>query len=315
MIVYPAFSLILFTTLIGVGQGLFLALFAGQLCMTLQLLPAPDGAGLFGVGSILVVAILLAGLAASVFHLTYPVRAWRAAFKWRTCWLSREVIALPIVMILAGVYGAIHLLGRDVVLLSISSGTAITSSLFVGSLGALGVIILFLCTAMIYTEVAFLREWASPLTFINFLLLGTASGFTLATVFSMYTAPELIYFYGAGAFLFGAMAFVSRSASVLRSARIHAQSTMSPVAGGSYEEDEEPELMGMSVTWVKRLFPVLVFVLPGILLYIGMSGGNAGILLAAFVVQFGGLIMERWFFFVQVRHPGDAYRLPVFSVS
>ena len=39
---------------------------------------------------------------------------------------------------------------------------------------------LFLCTAMIYACLRFLREWHSPLTVINYTLLGGASGFTLA---------------------------------------------------------------------------------------------------------------------------------------
>lgn len=314
MSVYPAFSLILFTTLIGVGQGLFLALFAGQFCTALQLLPAQDAAGVFGVGSLLVLALLLTGLVASVFHLNYPDRAWRAAVKWRTCWLSREVIALPAVMILVCMYGVIHLMGQDMVIFSISSGVAVTLSLVVGSLAVLAVLTLFLCTAMIYAEVAFLKEWSSPLTFTNYLLLGTASGFTLAAIFSMFTASKLVNFYGTGAIIIGVMAFVSRSISLRRNARIHSQSAINPVAGDSYSGGEQG-LMGMSFMSVKRLFPMLIVPLPVLLLYIGMSNDNAGIMLAAFVVQYSGLILERWFFFVQVSHPRDTYRLPVRSAN
>jgi DMSO reductase anchor subunit len=36
----------------------------------------------------------LAGLAASVFHLGRPAKAWRIWLGWRTSWLSREAIAL-----------------------------------------------------------------------------------------------------------------------------------------------------------------------------------------------------------------------------
>ena len=39
---HPAFSIIFLTTLIGVGQGLFLALYSGQLYSAFKLLPAQD---------------------------------------------------------------------------------------------------------------------------------------------------------------------------------------------------------------------------------------------------------------------------------
>jgi DMSO reductase anchor subunit len=82
--VRPAWSVILLTTLIGAGQGLFLALFAAQ------------ASGRFlQVGLACAFALLAAGLLASFFHLGHPERAWRSAAMWRTSWLSREVIALP----------------------------------------------------------------------------------------------------------------------------------------------------------------------------------------------------------------------------
>lgn len=39
-------------------------------------------------------ALFFAGLAASVFHLGQPAKAWRAWLGWRTSWLSREMMAL-----------------------------------------------------------------------------------------------------------------------------------------------------------------------------------------------------------------------------
>jgi len=53
---------------------------------------ASSGAGLKL--SVLSFTLFLAGLAASVFHLGQPAKAWRAWLGWRTSWLSREVIAL-----------------------------------------------------------------------------------------------------------------------------------------------------------------------------------------------------------------------------
>ena len=101
----PAWSVIFLTTLIGAGQGLFLALYAVDISAGFgQLAPAP--AKFFSAGSGLSVALLVAGLAASFLHLGHPERAWRAAAMWRTSWLSREVIVLPAFIGAVFVYGA-----------------------------------------------------------------------------------------------------------------------------------------------------------------------------------------------------------------
>ncbi|MEK7736412.1 MAG: sulfite dehydrogenase subunit SoeC, partial [Pseudomonadota bacterium] len=91
---HPAFSVIFLTTLIGVGQGLFLALFTAQSYALFDLLPNQDGRTFYAAGSVIALAFLVAGLIASFFHLGHPERAWRSAAKWRTSWLSREVIVL-----------------------------------------------------------------------------------------------------------------------------------------------------------------------------------------------------------------------------
>ena len=105
---HPAFSVIFLTTLIGVGQGLFLALYTGQIYSMMKLLPAQDSQSFYAVGSLLALGLLVAGLFASFFHLGRPMRAWRSSSKWRTSWLSREVIILPTTMLLIAFYGAIH---------------------------------------------------------------------------------------------------------------------------------------------------------------------------------------------------------------
>ncbi|MCA1791803.1 MAG: dimethyl sulfoxide reductase anchor subunit, partial [Thioalkalivibrio sp.] len=88
---HPAFSVLFLTTLIGAGQGLFLALFSVEAYGELGLVPAP-GSDFFATGSLLSLVLLGLGLFASFFHLGRPERAWRTATKWRTSWLSREVI-------------------------------------------------------------------------------------------------------------------------------------------------------------------------------------------------------------------------------
>src|SRR3970040_2779270 len=106
----PAFSVIFLTTLLGAGQGLFLALFTHQSYALFGLLPMQSDV-FYGYGSALALLFLGGGLVASFFHLGRPERAWRSAAKWRTSWLSREVIVLPAFMAAVLLSGAAASLG------------------------------------------------------------------------------------------------------------------------------------------------------------------------------------------------------------
>src|SRR5262245_58709847 len=176
---HPAWSVILLTTLIGVGQGFFAALVAVQ---TLDV--APAGAAFYQVGAALAFAFLGAGLVASFFHLGHPERAWRAVAMWRTSWLSREVIVLPAFMACVAAYGFGHALGWP------ASGPL--GTLAIGALGILLCAVLFVCTGMIYACLRFLQEWHSPLTIVNYALFGGASGLMLATGFAALVEPALV---------------------------------------------------------------------------------------------------------------------------
>jgi DMSO reductase anchor subunit len=192
---HPAFSVIFLTTLIGVGQGLFIALYSGQSYGALGLLPIQSNV-FYTVGSVIAAGFLIAGLAASFFHLGHPERAWRSAAMWRTSWLSREVIVLPLLIGTVLVYGLVHYLGWDLSSFGITTGLTDDLSLLVGTGGVVFAFALFLCTGMIYACIKFLQEWASPLTVINYTLFGLCSGFLLATAFASIFAPELTTFYG-----------------------------------------------------------------------------------------------------------------------
>jgi len=320
---HPAFSVIFLTTLIGVGQGLFLALFTGQSYGAAQLISAQDGASFYGVGSFIALLFLLAGLISSVFHLGHPERAWRSATQWRTSWLSREVIALPLVMFFVFLYGLMHYMGWDAVIYSTETGVVFNLSLLIGALGSLTVFILFLCTAMIYAAIKFLQEWSSPLTLVNYLLLGTASGFTLATAFAMYTAPDLMRFYGIWAIIITIMAFVARSASLIRNARIKYKSSVQTAIGVRHNNIQQKAQGAMGGSYntreyfhgrtafflksIKWFFMLMVFPLPILLLSVGIDSADAETLLVAFFIQYAGLIAERWFFFAQANHPQNIY--------
>lgn len=59
-----------------------------------------------------------------------------------------------------------------------------------------------------------------------------------------------------------------------------------------------------AVRWIFLLFIIL---LPALLAIIGLGQGLPSLLVRAFVVQYLGLLAERWFFFAQARHPQNLY--------
>ena len=141
----PAFSVILLTTLIGAGQGLFIALYSADWLSTLSILP-PVSPALGGQAALLGVALLAAGLVASFFHLGHPERAWRAASQWRSSWLSREVIALPAAMALMLAFAVVTLGGLDRELWMLGGGVSVTLATLLGFVALLAVLALFVCT-------------------------------------------------------------------------------------------------------------------------------------------------------------------------
>ncbi len=291
----PAFSVVFLTTLIGAAQGLFIVLF---LC---DLLSIANPTFLIG-GSVITLVLCGLGLISSFFHLGHPERAWRSAAMWRTSWLSREVIALPAFMGAVFMYGVAHWLSLGYTLL-------------LGFAGAVLSLTLFVCTAMIYAAIKVLKEWAHPLTMVNFMLLGGASGTTLAAAYSSFAAPELTSLLAQLAVILTSLAMSTRAASLYRNAKLSPLSTLQSAIGirhphivqktqgamgGSFNTREF--FHGKSAGFIKTIVPaflVMVFILPiGLVLYAP---------LLAFLVQYAGLVAERWYFFAEAKHPQSLY--------
>ncbi|MFZ2649989.1 MAG: DmsC/YnfH family molybdoenzyme membrane anchor subunit [Burkholderiaceae bacterium] len=331
----PAPSVILLTTLIGVGQGLFLALFSAQTYALVGLLPRTDSRVFYAQGSAVALAFLSAGLIASFFHLGRPERAWRTATQWRSSWLSREVIALPAFMLAVVLYGAAHALSWNPVIATLPQGLAIDAAVALGLAGSVLAFALFVCTAMIYACLPFLAEWHTPLTLVNYTLLGAASGFTLAAALaaslaaglSSPVAPHLVPFFAGWAIVLTVFAALGRIAALRRNARLAPKSTSQSAIGvkhptvvqksqgfmgGSFNTREFFHGRGaQALRNVKWAFLLLTFVLPLPGLALGLAldpyRGAALWLALAFAVQYLGLLAERWFFFAQANHPQNLY--------
>lgn len=319
---HPAFSVIFLTTLIGAGQGLFLALYTGQLYSAAHLLPT-QGQVFYFYGSMIALVLLVGGLIASFFHLGHPERAWRAASRWRTSWLSREVIVLPIVMGLVLAYGLAHHFGLTTPLFVIGEGVTVDPTLILGLLATIATFVLFICTAMIYASVKFLQEWYSPLTVANFTFVGIASGFMLAAAYSAYLGNQLVGFFGTLAVIATLMGLISRVWSMARNGRIKYKSNVQTAigvrhkalaqkaqgaTGGSFNTREFFHGKGDgAVRAVRNLFVVLVFPVPILLIAAAYWLESPTLPFAAFAVQYLGLIAERWYFFTEAKHPQNLY--------
>jgi sulfite dehydrogenase (quinone) subunit SoeC len=321
--VNPAFSVIFLTTLIGAGQGLFLALYTVEVYSLFDVLPRQDDHALYAAGSAVALVLLGLGLVASFFHLGRPERGWRAAARWRTSWLSREVIVLPAFMGAVLLFGAAHWSGWESPGIPLGASLVIGPSVVIGALATMLALALFLCTGMIYACIRFLQEWATPLTVVNYTLLGTASGFMVATVFSAYAAPALVGFFAAWAAIFTGVALATRVASLVRNARLKPKSSLQTAIGvkhprivqttqgfmgGSFNTREffhgRTRLFLRAVKWT---FLALAFVLPLAVLAAAIAAKSTFLLLIACVVQYVGLLVERWFFFAQASHPQNIY--------
>ena len=305
---HPAWSVIFFTVLAGMGQGLFLMLVRAD----------ANGAEPFAlaIGGAASVVLMVVGLACSFLHLGHPLRAWRAAAMWRTSWLSREVIILPATIGVVGGWTLVQWFGWR----CLGEHTS-------AWLGAIGIVLCFAlwgCTGMIYACIRFLREWAHWLTLANFVLLGWMSG---ATLFAAYwcamrgavEVPNAI----AAALTLTVLAAVVRIASLARNKNLKPVSTpqsaigvktkklvqMSQGAtGGSFNTREffhgKSALVVRNVKWIAL---GLAFALPAVLLMAATKMPAFWLLALAAVSQLLGLFAERWLFFAQANHPQNIY--------
>lgn len=302
---HPAWSILLFTTLAGTAQGLLLALAVAS-----WLLPLPTG---FLLTAIAIAEVLLtAGLLASFFHLGKKGRAWRAAAMWRTSWMSREVIILPLLMAWVAMWW-----------LAIATDASPATRYLLSALVIVGTFALWYCTAMIYACLRFLQEWAHPLTVVNFTLLGMSSGSVLLCALSSLAEQSALLqglqFWALGSTL---LAWFMRRLALRRNAKLSPSSTLQSATGiqnpilvqksmgmsaGSFNTREF--FHGATAKTVRRMpyvFQVLLFALP--LLLVALLGVNSVFAwLVAVVLQFAGLLAERWVFFAQARHPQNLY--------
>ena len=225
---------------------------------------------------------------------------------------------LPIAMLMILLYGWMHW--------RMGGAAAAANTLTIEVIGWAGVgvmLLLFVCTAMIYACIRFLQEWASPWTLVNFCLLGLGSGFLLATALAASLDFErvlLLWFSSVALILAG---LLTRLASLHRNSRIKAKSTVQSAIGIKHR-DIKQRSMGLTggsfntraffhhcsevfIGNVRLLMLVAAFALPLVCLVVFRLTGLSVVLWIAVVIQYAGLLAERWLFFAQANHPQNLY--------
>ena len=319
----PAFSVLFLTTLIGMGQGLLIALVAGQFYLVIGTGFEHDSGECYAIGSAAGLALLGLGLVASFFHLSHPERSMRSIVRWRTSWLSREVLLLPACMGLAFLYGVVHWFGFAPVLMTFGNQKSLDLTMAIGFLLAGSCAALFVTTGMIYACVRFIKEWASPWTVINFTLMGLSSGFAGAAIVAAIQNALLRDFLAGWAALFTLLAFAAKGITLWRNARLPAPFSLKSAIGvhhglirqlsqgfngRSFNTVEFFTYISPEVKpWLVGLMLVFGFAAPSALLLAGWSDRYLPALIAALPLQYLGLLTERWLFFAEGQHVQNVY--------
>lgn len=304
----PQFSIIFFTTLAGMAQGLLFFIALANLYSQ-----TTSDSFLTGLALPVAFVLLALGLLASFFHLVHPERAWRAAMMWRTSWLSREVIALPALM------------AMTVITYFYARHGQIPQWIWLGLL--LTTTLLWICTAKIYQCIRFIQEWSHPSTLTNFILLGLSSGFILLeflvtvwdgedaflTDFSLSILSFLLLFLSFNLKLWiwrrnRSLKPKSNLASATGIQNNHIRQTSMGLMGGSFNTREFfHHQSNRMIANIRKIILLFAYVLPMILMAYTISHPNSLIIGVALLLNYVGLLAERWMFFAEANHPQNLY--------
>ncbi|MGK7753303.1 MULTISPECIES: dimethyl sulfoxide reductase anchor subunit family protein [unclassified Roseovarius] len=285
---HPAPSVIVFTTLSGLGFGLLFWLGLGVL--------VPTGWVAF---TFFVIGYLLAvgGLMASTFHLGHPERALKAFTQWRSSWLSREGVSSVAALIVMAIYGA-GLVFFD------------TRWVLVGVIGAVLSAVTVFTTSMIYTQMKTVPRWNTPLTPLLYMSTSLAGGALLAgqvmialVMLPVAAALQVLYW------LRGDKALEKSGTNLATATGLgHIGSVRSfepPHTGNNYLLREFVYVVGRKHAQKLRMIALLFgYTVPFVLLLVPFSHIAA---LVAVLAHLGGIAASRWLFFAEAEHVVGLY--------
>lgn len=301
---HPAFSVIFFTVSSGAGLGLFALLVLADL---FQL-----GGGLSTqnilLPGVLAFFLVAGGFISSTFHLANPKNAWRAVARFRTSWLSREGVFGLLFFPFAFLYLALAWLAPE----------SWQAARFAFGLAALLLAwAAIFSTGMIYGCLKTIRQWNTPLTPANYVVLGHFSGALLLLAFLPVAQQGLflaitIALLVAAALLKAIYYFWIESPSIASSINTATGFNRAQVklldqghTHGTFLTQE----FGFQVARKYRLILKALVFLVGFIYPLSTLLGKpvqSDMVMAALSALLG-LVMERWLFFAEARHVVNLY--------
>lgn len=286
---HPARSIIIFTTLSGLGFGMLVFLGLG--------LPPVTGGTAF---AFFVIAYLLAvgGLLASTLHLGHPERALKAFSQWRSSWLSREGCLAVAALLVMALYGA----GL------VFAGTRIAP---LGWLGAALSLATVYATSMIYAQLKTVprwNHWTTPALFLGYAVTG---GALLCGQTSL--AVPLLVVLGAAqlaVWQIGDKRFAQSGTTMQTATQLGGIGSVRafepPHTGTNYLMTEMVHVVARRHVGPLRMVAFgLMTILPWLLLFVlPFSHFLAGL---AVLSHLAGVLVSRWLFFAEAEHVVGLY--------
>ena len=285
---HPATSIILFTTLSGLGFGMlaFLGLDV----------PAPRGWNAFAFFAI-AYALACGGLVASTFHLGHPERSLKAFTQWRSSWLSREAWLAVITLVIMAIYGfGLVFLDLRFRIFGVTGGLLALATVF--------------ATSMIYMQMRTVprwNHWSPPVLFLAYALSGGA-------LMAGRVTPAIFLLIATG--ILQAIAWFDQERRETTSDTTIATATglgdrglvrafEPPHTGSNYLTNEmvfrigrkHANLLKIISISLSSALPVLFLILPF----------HHFIAVLAAVSHIAGVLVQRWLFFAEARHVVGLY--------
>ncbi len=301
---HPAFSVIFFTVASGAGFGLVV------LTIALELLGGVSGLSTGWLIGALVVGVLLAtaGLLSSTLHLANPRNAWRAFFRFRSSWLSREavfsVLFYPVTLLM---------------LLGLWTQGSLTASPWITVVALLSMLLALatvFTTGMIYASLRTIPQWNSALVPANYLLLALASGALLLTAVASLVggavtataqvalllvviagASKAVYYHWIGT---PHGPTINTAIGMTRGRARLLEAGQSSPSFLDHEFGFEPS--ARDLLKLRLVVYISGFFVPFLLLITLLRTEHLLFAWLAVTLLLGGLLVERWLFFAEARH-------------
>ena len=188
-------------------------------------------------------------------------------------------------------------------------------------------LVLWVCTAKIYQCIRFIQEWSHPATLTNFILLGMTSGWLLLELLIAVWGGDTVQMIDAPlsiiAFLLLFLSFNLKLWIWRRNRNLKPKSNLASATGikGTNIRQTSMGLMGGNfntreffhhqtdrvITNIRKIILLCAYVIPMVLIAFAITYPNILVISLALLINYIGLLAERWMFFAEANHPQNLY--------